>query len=487
MADFDLVIKGGRVVIPWSGVVKADIGISGEKIAVIAENISPSAAKETLDASGRHVFPGAVDSHFHIGIYRPMDLDARTESTSAASGGVTTILSYFRTGRNYLNKTGPYKKIFPEVLELSSKSFLVDYGYHITILTEEHISEIEWLVREAGVSTFKYYMFYKLLNLAGSSLEGSSYLMIENPVDLGFLYQYMLEVSRVNELFARYGRISVSVHCENPEIIRVMTREMVERPTGKALEDYSNARPPWQEALAVNETGVIADATGCPVNLLHLSSRAAVDAAIGVAVRYPHLDFLLEGTLHHLGLSNEGDYGRLGKVNPPIRSAEDRDYLWQRLLAGDIDTVVSDHACLTREIKQGDLWTSLPGFGGTSLMFPLLITEGHFKRGLPLTGIAELTSLNPAIRHNLYPKKGTIAIGGDADLAVIDLGSERTVNTEILHSAQDFSPFEGMKYRGWPTDTILRGKLIFKDGKVVGEPGYGRFIKRPVRLHYECA
>jgi dihydropyrimidinase/allantoinase len=195
MANYDLVIKGGNLVIPNVGVQKADIGIIGEKIAAIAQTVPASNSTRVVDASGKYVFPGAIDSHFHVGIYRPFEDDATSESTSAASGGVTTILSYFRTGQSYLNKMGPYKQILPELLELSKNSFLTDYGYHLALFTDEHISEIEWLVREGGVSTLKYYMFYKLLNLAGSSPDALNYLMLDNPVDLGFLYKFMKEVS----------------------------------------------------------------------------------------------------------------------------------------------------------------------------------------------------------------------------------------------------------------------------------------------------
>ena len=485
MTGYDLVIRGGNLVIPNVGVRKADIGIRGEKIAAIDEAIFPEDGKDVIDATNKYVFPGAVDSHFHVGIYRPLKDDAASESTSAASGGVTTILSYFRTGQSYLNKTGPYKEILPELLELSKDSYLTDYGYHLALFTDEHISEMEWLVREGGVSTLKYYMFYKLLNLAGSSTDALNYLMIDNPVDLGFLYKFMKEVSRVNDIFKEYGKISLSIHCENPEIIRATNAEVKEKPSGNPLKDYSDARPPWQEELAINEVGVMAHNTNCPVNLLHLSSQKAIEAGKDVSSRYSHLDFLLEGTLHHLGLSNDMDLGRLAKVNPPIRSHEDVEHLWDSVLDGTIKTVVSDHACVTKEIKKGDLWTSLPGFGGTSLMFPILITEGYHKRGLPLHRIAELSSANPARYHNLYPKKGAIMVGSDADFAIVDINKEKEVTLDILYTAQDFSPEEGMKLKGWTEHTVLRGKVIFEKGKVIGKPGNGEFIRRPVKLHYQ--
>lgn len=485
MSDYDLVIKGGNVVIPYLGVRKADIGIIGEKVGAISDSILPEEARQVIDATGRYIFPGAVDSHFHIGIYRPYKDDAISETTSAASGGVTTILSYFRTGHSYLDKMGPYKEIFPELLDLSRDSFLIDYGYHLAMFTDEQIGEIEWLVKEAGVSTFKYFMFYKLLNLAGSSPDALNYLMIDTPIDFGFLYKYMKEVSRVNDLFKDYGRIPLSIHCENPEIIQATQAEVEKNPSGNFLKDYSDARPPWQEELAINEAGVMAENTGCAINFVHMSSQKAVDAAKDMVARYPHLDFLVEGTLHHLSLSHDMDLGLLAKVNPPIRSPEDVEYLWKCVLDGTIKTVVSDHACATKEIKKGDLWTSLPGFGGTSLTFPVLINEGYHKRSLPLQRIAELNSANPARYHNLYPKKGAVMVGSDADFAIVDINQEKEVTLEILQTGQDFSPEEGMKLKGWPEYTILRGKVIFEKGKVIGQPGYGEFIKRPLKLHYE--
>ncbi|MBM4324454.1 MAG: dihydropyrimidinase, partial [Deltaproteobacteria bacterium] len=139
MNKYDLVIKNGNIVIPKVGVINADIGIVKEKISAIAKNIEVKEAARVIDASGKYVFPGAVDSHFHIGIFRPMDEDAKSESLSAAWGGVTTICSYFRTGKNYLNKSGPYKDIFPEVLEKSKNSFYTDYGYHITIMNPDQM------------------------------------------------------------------------------------------------------------------------------------------------------------------------------------------------------------------------------------------------------------------------------------------------------------------------------------------------------------
>jgi len=294
----------------------------------------------------------------------------------------------------------------------------------------------------------------------------------------------MKEIAMVNEKYGDYGRISLSIHCEQPEIINVATQYVRRHETGNHLKDYSDARPTFSEKMAIGEAEVLAAKTNCPVNLLHLSSIDAIEAGKEVVKKNPKLNILLEATLHHLGLSNEIKYGRLGKVNPPIREKEHVEALWQAVINGDIKTVVSDHACSTKKIKEGDLWTSLAGFGGTEIIFPLLLTEGYRKRSLPLERIAELISYNPAVYHDLYPKKGTIAIGSDADLAIIDLDREKEVSVDSLHSAQDFTPFEGIKYKGWPVCTILRGKIIFENDKIVGKPGDGQYIKRPVKYHY---
>jgi dihydroorotase-like cyclic amidohydrolase len=482
MKSYDLIVKGGNVVFPFLGVKRADIGIVGEKIATIAEALSSDSAETVIDAKGQFVFPGAIDSHFHVGIYRPFQDDAVSESTSAISGGVTTTLAYFRTGTHYLNKTGPYREIFPEVLELSRKSFLTDYGFSLALLTEEHLKEVEWLVRECGVSTFKFYTIFRSLNLAGDSSDASNYLMTKDPVDLGFLYRYMKEIQRVNSLLRPSGKIRLSVHCEDPDIIRVSTEETKKRGTGNLLRDYSDARPGWSEAVAIREVRAVARRTGCPVNLVHLSSRDAIEAVREGLSGDSGMDIVREGTLHHLSLSHDRDYGLLGKINPPIRNREDVDFLWKSLIAGAIDTVASDTSSITKALKQGDLWTCQPGFSSVAMMFPVLITEGYHKRGLSLQRIAELTSFNPAVHYNLYPKKGNLMVGSDADLAVVDIDEEREIDAAMLHSAQDFTPYEGLRFKGWPQCTVLRGKVLFEKGQITGKPGYGRYIRRPVAL-----
>ena len=481
----DLIIKNGTVVFPYHGTVKCDIGVRAGKIAVIADELASPLAAQVIDARGKFVFPGAVDSHFHVGIYRPHSEDAESESRSALVGGVSTLISYFRTGQHYLNKTGLYKDIFPEVQQLSTGHFYTDYSYHIAVMTVAQLDEVEWLVENAGVGSFKFYMFYKALTLSADSTKGSAYTMAEN-YDLGHLYELMTRVSQLATRHKDKARISLSLHCENPELIRIFI-ERAKQQGLTGLKAYSESRPPLTERLSVHEAAILADATGCPINLLHLSSRDALQAGIEVRRQYPAHDIKLETTLHHLALDHEeldrNGVGIRGKVNPPIRTKEHSEFLWEGIKNGSVDTVVSDHACCGEEHKhENDLWGSLPGFGGASILYPVLLSEGCHKRGVSLQRVAELVSANPARAFGLYPRKGCIAIGADADFAIVDLEKAQPITAETCLSAQDHTPFEGVMTKGWPTHTIVRGHVIYENGRV-NDVCHGEFIKRPVALH----
>jgi dihydropyrimidinase/allantoinase len=483
MSRFDLAVLNGTLVIPFVGTVRADVAARDGRIALIADSIAPGDADTTLDANGKLVFPGGVDAHFHIGIYRPVSEDAESETRSALVGGVTTVVSYFRTGSHYLNRTGPYHEIFPEVLAATNGHAYTDYGYHLAIMTSQQIDEVDWLVREMGVGSFKYYMFYKGLNLAASSTDAAAYTM-SDVYDLGHLYRFMQAVSAASRAYGSpEGRISLSIHCEQPEIIRTMIDE-VNAQGLSGLEAYSQARPPFQERLAIAEATLLADQTHCPVNLLHLSSAEALDGGRKARLDYPGLDVRLETTLHHLCLTYETARGGIewAKVNPPIRAAADNEALWQGILRGDIQQVVSDHACCVSNMKQGGTWEAQPGFGGTALIYPVMVSEGYFRRGLPLERVAELVAAQPARTVGLYPRKGTIAVGSDADLTIVDPDLEAPVTTQRLLSAQDHTTFEGYRLKGWPMHTIRGGRVMYADGEVVGAPD-GVYLKRPDVLH----
>ena len=477
MPRYDSVVLGGQVVLPGRGVTGCDLGIRDGRIAAIAFGLGPGDADEAIDARGLLVFPGAIDAHYHLGIYRPLSEDVRTETESSLVGGVTTVLSYFRTGQHYLNRTGPYREIFPEVLAATEGRAHTDYGYHIAPMTTAQLGEIDWLVGEMGVASFKYYMFYKGLNLAADSADAQRYTMSDS-YDFGHLFAMMEEIAKADARYGSAGRISLSLHCENAELIKLFI-DRVKRSGLKGLHAYSEARPPLTERLSIHEAGVLAAAAGCRVNLLHLSSAEALAGAVETARLHPGLDLRRETTLHHLALTYDRLEGLGGKVNPPIRTSRDVEALWEGVADGRIDWVASDHACCMEAEKGDDLWPALPGFGGTALLYPVMISEGYHKRGLPLERIADLVATNPARAFGCFPQKGCISVGSDADLALIDPEREAVVTPDLLHSAQDHTPFQGVAVKGWPVRTILRGATVYLDGKVVGRPS-GRFVRRPV-------
>jgi dihydroorotase (multifunctional complex type) len=480
MSHYDSIVTNGLAILPGLEEPAAvSIGIRNGRIVAIAEDLSPSEAYEVVDARDRIVFPGGVDSHFHIGIYREIELDAASETESSLVGGGTSVISYFRTGSHYLNKVGPYHEILPEVLGRAKGRAHTDYGFHIAPMTTSQLDEVDWMVREAGVTSFKYYMFYKGLNLSSSSSDAAAYTMSDS-YDFGHLYTMMERVAEADRIYGHRGRVSLSVHCENAELIKLFIDRV--RDMGMPqLETYSKARPPLSERLSIHEAAVLADETRVRINLLHLSSLDALKAVLQVRQLYPELDIRSETTLHHLCLTYDALEGRGlgGKVNPPIRTRVDAEALWAAIADGSINWVASDHACCLEELKGDELWHAQPGFGGTALLYPVLISEGYHKRGLALHRVAELASSNPARAYGLYPVKGAITVGADADLAIIDLNREQTVSPMLLHSAQEYTPFEGVALKGWPTITMLRGTVVYRDGEVVA-PASGEFLKRPL-------
>jgi len=481
--SFDLVIKNVRVVRPGGKQAEtADIGIKDGKFSQIAPNLQ---SDKTYDGKGRLAFPGVVDAHMHTGIYSPLVEDAVSESRAAAQGGVTSSLNYFRSGQYYLNKGGPYARFFPQVLKLSAGRFHVDYGFHLAPMDRTHISEIETLVKKFGVSSFKVFMFYGSHGLHGRSDDQRKFLMIgpRDRYDYAHFEFVMRGVQAARErLPDKAQQISLSLHCETAEIMTAYTALAEKNKRLKGLAAYHAARPPHSEGLAVFVASYLAHEAALPnINLLHLSSRKALTAALQMAEVFPHIDFRREVTIGHLMLDITSKAGPLAKVNPPIRPREDVEFLWEKLLEGKVDWVVSDHACCRHETKVakkafGNIWLAKSGFGGTEYLLPALVSEGT-KRGLSLNAIAKLLSENPAKRFGLN-SKGDIAAGLDADLVLVDPRETWTIRAKDSESTQGYTPFEGIELGARVKATFLRGVLICENGNVLGKP-QGRYLHRP--------
>src|SRR5881409_2099426 len=484
----DLVIKNVRVVRATApGVLQADLGVRDGRIERVTPGIPPSAAPRIYDGRGRLAFPGVVDAHTHVGIYAPLADDAVTESRAAVSGGVTTMLTYFRTGQYYLNRGGRYAELFPEVLKLSEDRYHCDYGYHLAPIASGHLDEMEALATTHGVPSFKIFMFYGGYGLHGKAGEDEqrNFLMLgpQDHYDLAHFEFVMRAAAAIRAAHPRLAEhVSVSLHCEMADILNAYTRLTHQDASLTGLAAYSAARPPHAEGLAVAVAAYLGHETGCVnVNLLHLSSRKALETALTMARAFPHVDFRREVTVGHLLLDVAAPAAAYAKVNPPIRPREDVEYLWKAVLDGHVDWIVSDHACCAEETKAagtgaGDIWLAKSGFGGTEYLLAGVFSEGR-RRGLPLSRVAALTSWNPARRYGLLGK-GDIAPGFDADIALLDPDRSFTVLAADSASAQGYTPFEGQQLTGRVTTTFLRGEIAFEDGKAAGS-ARGRYQFRP--------
>ena len=484
--QYDLLIRNVRIVRPNASMVEqGDIAIKGGRFAKIAPVIPADSAKQVFDGKNRLAFPGLVDPHMHTGIYSPLAEDAVTESRAAAQGGVTSSLNYMRTGGYYLNKGGSYRKFFPEVLALSEGRFHVDYAYHLAPMDRRHIREIPELVDAWGVTSFKIYMFYGGHGLHGRSTNQHEFLMIneDEKYDIAHFEFVMRGIRKAMQRFPdKADAISLSLHCETAEIMAAYTKIVEEEGTLKGLPAYSAARPPHSEGLAIFIAAYLANETDLPnINLLHLTSRKAVLAALQMAAVFPHINFRREVTIGHLMLDTDSKAAAFAKVNPPIRPRADVEYLWEQLVAGNLDWVCSDHACCKHEMKvdprkPGNIWLAKSGFGGTEYLLAALVSEGR-KRGLSYNQMAALTSFNAARRFGL-DSKGDIAEGLDADLALLDPSETWTVRAAESESQQGYTPFEGLELSGRVKTTFLRGKVVYDGGKIVGPPT-GRYLQRP--------
>jgi allantoinase len=486
LKTFDLIIKNVRVVRPNRKTVETlDIGIKDGKFAKLAPGIKPEEANEVVDGRNRLAFPGCVDAHMHVGIYQELSLDAPSESKAAAMGGVTTSLNYFRTGQYYLNRGGPYREFMPEVLKRSEGNFWVDYGYHLAPIESRHIDEMDSLLTDWGVPSFKIFMFYGGYGLHGKSSDQSEFLMIgpEERYDIAHFEFIMRSARRMMDKHPQHAEhISVSLHCELAEILTAYTK-LVER-EGKltGLPAYSAARPPHSEGLAIWIASYLAHETNCVnINLLHLSSKKAIDAALMMQNVFPHVSFRREVTIGHLLLDTDCECGVLAKVNPPIRPRADVEALWEAVLGRKVDWVVSDHACCSTEKKYSakfpkDIWLAKAGFGGTEWLLSGLLSEGS-KRGMTYNHMAELLSWNPSRRYGVL-SKGDIDVGFDADLALVDPKETFVVRAAESESEQGYTPFEGQELTGRVKSTFLRGRLVYDNGNVVGAPS-GKYLRRP--------
>lgn len=460
---FDLVIHGGEVVLGEGSPVSATIGVRDGKIAAIVAPEVAIEGAERIDAGGRVIMPGLVDVHVHLGhgkdISRPrVPQDAISETSGAAAGGVTSIVPY-------LMSTTPFEDgTFDDTVAVTAAGALIDFSYHLIISTPEQLQSVPRYIADYGVPSFKIFM---------NNRGGEGQRLGLPDIDDGFFY-------RLAELCAAHGGI-VCPHPENIEVSWVLRdRLKAADPEGRGgLATWNASRPPFVEADAIQRAAMLTQAAGAPLYIVHTTSAAALSAA--ATARAAGIDITVETCPHYLTHDVTWTGGDIGKINPPLRDPADREALWAAIESGLVDTIATDHVHRTIDGKQGGIWNAAPGCPGLETLLPVMLTEGYHRRGISLARLASLLSTAPAARMGLADK-GEIALGKDADLVLVDLERTWTMTEADVRSDAGYSIYEGMEFRGAIDRTLVRGRTVYSDGKVVADAaGTGRFVHRSLR------
>jgi len=457
---YDLVIRNGRVA-TVSDVFEADVAVTGEVIVAIGRNLP--AGKREIDARGKLVLPGGVDSHAHIeqlsaaGIMNADTFESAT--TAAAFGGTTTVIPF---AAQHVGMA------LPQVLEdyhaLARKGAVVDYAFHMIIAdpTPETLrNDIPALIKQ-GHASLKIFMTYDRLKIDDEPL---------------------LDIL----VAARESGALLCAHAENHGIISWMVKRLLARGyTQPKYHAISHAR--FSEAEAFNRLIGMAALVDQPIMIFHVST--AEGAKVIRDARGEGLKVFAETCPQYLFLTADDldkpdAEGAKWMCSPPPRGASDQEALWQALELGDLQTISSDHAPYrfdeTGKLRAGsnpNFKQVANGLPGLETRLPLLFDAMVSKGRLGLQKFVELTATAPAKIYNLHPRKGSIAIGADADIAIWDPEREVKLSDSMMHDLAGYTPYAGRTLRGWPTTVLSRGRVIVADGKRLVEPGFGRFLAR---------
>jgi dihydroorotase len=446
MIEADLVIRGGKVVSPDS-VVEASVAIKDGKILAVGADEAMPPAKDTLDAGGMHVLPGAIDVHVH---FRdpgyPHKVDFASGTAAAAFGGVTTVFDM----PNTIPPVGT-----PELLaakhKMAAEKAHVDFGLY-ALLGEDTIAHAPELAKTA--IGFKLYM-------------GNTFGAIPTPSTGAMLEAF--------EVVAPTGK-RISLHAETNSIM--VRRELRMRDAGRTDPlAHIASRPAVVAIEAVSRAAILAEWTGARIHILHISSADELRPLREAKAR--GVDITGETCPQYLFLSTD-DYARFGgviRVNPPVREKRNQEPLFAALADGTVDMVATDHAPHSVEEKtRNDIWTVDCGFPGVETQMPMMLTEVAAGR-YSVSDYVRWSAANPAKVWGLYPRKGVIQPGTDADIAVVDLDREWTIDDAKLQSLSRITPFHGQRVKGLPVHTLVRGRFVMKDRTLVADArGWGRSV-----------
>ncbi len=456
----DSVITEPHIMTP-KGILQKNIVINDGKIIDFTSD-TPQCDKK-INAGGLVAIPGLIDTHVHYGVYSPIDEAARTESHAAALGGVTTMMRMLRLGH-------PYRTHLQAQLAASASSHHVDYAIHATIFDEKQADEMKYCT-ECGVTSFKLYM-----NLGGEI--GHVYMDMDPGTTQLFEATVQIQTNTVRKTLSNAAKLGcpVLVHAEDYQMCECGIKKAKQNKKD-GLSAWSESRPPDSEVKSINQICEIAREFGTTIYFVHIGSAAAISAI--QEQRKKGTKIFVETCPHYLTLSHEKQSSYLAKVMPPIRTTQDNNQVWNAISQKNIDTIGTDHVANRLKLKVGqDVWSSLAGFPGIGTLLPIMLSEGVNKNRMTLDRLVEMTSLNAAKIFGMFPQKGAINKGSDADITLVDLKKEQKVRAELFGSFSDYVVYEDWRLKGWPQTTLVRGQIIAQDMQVLGKPGWGRLVKR---------
>jgi dihydropyrimidinase len=475
MSTYDIAIRGGQVATSF-GVTRCDIGIKDGRIAAIAESITDAA--QVIDAAGLLVLPGGVDSHCHIeetsrGGYTMSDGEPQvtvneesfiTASASAFAGGTTSVVCFIPQWKGF----GVWERYVDA--RQRGETGMLDFAFHQIISDPTDVvmkEEVPRLVAE-GVRSLKVFLTYEPLHLGDA--------------------EYIKVL-----LAAREHGCLVTVHCENFDAIGWRTRALLD--AGMTAPQYHAwSRPRVVEREATHRAIALAELVDQPIQVFHVSCEDAAEEiaraqARGVKVWGETCPQYVTLTAADMARTNPKDGGFEGAkfmCSPAPRDTAEHGRIWEMIRRGTLDIVSSDHCGFSYEGDKGKgsagrdaSFEKIPnGIPGLAARLPIIFSEGVSKGRISIEKFVELTSTNPARLMGLYPKKGAIQPGADADLVLWDPKKKVTITNALMQHAIDYTPYEGLEVTGWPVSTIRRGEVVMRDGKVQAEPGTGRFLPR---------
>jgi dihydropyrimidinase len=466
-----ITIKNGRIVTP-SGVIYGGVGIDGEKIVYVGSDHFLPKAERVIDAEENFVIPGLIDPHVHLGAtpgipFKDEIYDQFKRETEGALRGVTTFGEMIMTTAQESNI--PF---LDTLIKAGSELSYVDFFSHAFIGTEVHLAEQPELWHR-GITSFKHFW---------NAYKGPDGAGLISHTDELIAYRSLMFI-------AEHGYPGIAMfHCEEIDPFYVLS-EKLQKEGRKDLEAWTEARPSWIEAKRIYDAIVMARNSGNPpVYIVHISCAEGVDI-VSQARRegYPVWGETCPGYLTH-NCRMEEQLGSWGKVNTPLRYKKDNERLWRGIHDDGITNMATDHCSYSLKIKEEagggkgkfqNIWGANPGFcGGLEHLLPVMMTFGVNTGRISIEDMVRVSSTNTAKLFGLYPKKGVLAPGSDADIVIVDPRKEVTVDDKFYHCRAEFDIYKGWKFKGLAKTTIIRGEIMMEDYVTTGKPGHGRFIPR---------